>query len=147
MKVLYITILVLIISACSCGSAKGQQDNNLVPYDSLTQQSVYAFVEEMPHYIGGDIAFMTDFNKHFHYDYSLHSDENIQTKLHVRFVIDKKGILIGARIYDKNADELSEFEKAGLKALSSAQNWQAGMHSNKPVNVILTKVIHIDLAK
>jgi hypothetical protein len=130
---------------CSCSSARGQQENNIAQYDDLTRRHVYVFVEKMPYYKSGDMAFMTDFNKYFQYDFSQHSEENIQTKLQVQFVIDDKGNLIGARIYNKAMDELTDFEKAGLKALSSMQNWQAGFHKGKSVNVILTKIIHIDM--
>ena len=42
-------------------------------------------------------------------------------------------------------DELTTFEKSGLKALNLMQDWQAGMHNNKLVNVLITMTIHIDL--
>ncbi|WP_125235471.1 hypothetical protein [Prevotella sp. OH937_COT-195] len=63
----------------------------------------------------------------------------------IRLVIDVKGHLIGARIYNKTVDELTAFEKSGLKALNLMQDWQVGMHNNKLVNVLMTKIIHIDL--
>jgi len=125
----------------SCYSIKGQQEN--LQYDSLTQRNVYVFVEKMPYYNGGEVAFMTDFCEKFQYDFS--ESEDIHTKLRVQFVIDTAGLLIGARIYNKTADELTTFEKAGLKALNLMQNWQAGKHNNKLVNVLITKTIHIGL--
>ncbi len=132
----------------SCHSVKGQQKNDFVKYDSLTQQNVYVFVEKMPYYKGGEVAFISDFNGKFQYDFSKSEEELIQTKLQVQFIIDTRGHLIGARIYNKNAtDKLTSFEKAGLKALNSMQNWQKGFHKDKAVNVILTKTIHIDLNK
>ncbi len=105
---------------------------------------MYVFVEKMPCYKDGDMAFMTDFSKYFQYDFSLHSEDNTQTKLQIQFAIDDRGNLIGARIYNKATDKLTDFEKAGLKALNLMQNWQAGVHEGKVVNVILTKTIHID---
>ena len=137
-------LILMIFCLCSCHSVKGQQENNFVKYDSLTQQNVYFFVEKMPNYNGGNIAFLNDFGKYFHYDYSQHLEEDIQTKLRFQFVIDTKGRLIGARIYDKKADELTDFEKAGLKALNLMQNWQAGEHNGTLVNVLITKMIHMD---
>jgi len=134
----YNLLIFAIFCLYSCHSVKGQQ------YDSLTQQNVYTFVEKMPDYKGGDRTFMADFNKHFQYDFSTNDKEPIQTKLRVQFVVDTKGRLIGARIYDKKADELTDFEKAGLKALSLMQSWQAGEHNGKLVNVLITRVIHID---
>jgi hypothetical protein len=130
----------------SCYSVKGQKENNLVKYDSLTQQKVYTFVEKMPNYKGGDDAFMADFGKYFQYDFSKHNKEPVQTKLQVQFVIDTEGRLTGARIYNKTAiGELTAFENAGLKALNLMQNWQSGKHNGKSVNVLMTRIIHIDL--
>jgi hypothetical protein len=139
--------LLIIIMFClySCHSIKGQQENNSVKYDSLTQRNVYSFVEKMPIYKGGDMAFLNDFGKYFHYDYSLHLEGDIQTKLRFQFVIDTEGNLIGARIYNKTADKLTAFEKTGLKALNLMQDWQSGEHNGKSVNVLLTRMIHIDL--
>ncbi|WP_455536756.1 hypothetical protein [Prevotella koreensis] len=97
----------------------------------------------MPEYNGGEVAFMKDFSKNFQYTFS--ENEDIKTKLQFQFVIDDKGHLIGARIYNKTMDELTTFEKSGLKALNLMQDWQAGMHNNKLVNVLITMTIHIDL--
>jgi len=135
-------LIFIMFCLCSCYSVKGQQEN--AKYDTLTQQNVYAFVEKMPNYEGGDMAFIADFNKHFQYDFSINGKELIQTKLRVQFVVDTKGRLIGARIYYKSADKLTDFEKAGLKALNLMQSWQAGEHNGKLVNVLITKVINID---
>ena len=134
-------LILIIFCLCSCHLLKGQQENNFTKYDSLTQQNVYIFVEKMPVYKGGDLDFLIDFGKYFHYDYSQYLEENIQTRLQFQFVIDTKGRLLGARIYDKNMDELTEFEKAGLKALNLMQNWQAGEHDGKLVNVLVTRII------
>ncbi len=135
-------LIIIMLFVLSCSSVKSQQENNIVQYDSLTRKYVYAFVEEMPNYKDGDNAFMADFAKYFHYGFQ--TNEDIQTKLRVQFVIDQKGRLIGERIYNKKANELTGFEKAGLKALELMQYWEAGRHNNKNVNVILTKTIHID---
>lgn len=134
-------LIILMFCLHSCHSVKGQQES--LQYDSLTQRNVYIFAEKMPNYNGGEVAFMSDFSKNFQYNFS--ENEEIHTKLRVQFVIDTAGHLIGARIYNKTADELTTFEKAGLKALNLMQNWQAGKHNNKLVNVLITKTIHIGL--
>lgn len=134
--------LLFMIMFClySCHSVKGQQEN--LQYDSLTQKNVYIFVEKMPDYNGGEVAFLNDFIKKLQYTFS--EGQEIQTILQVQFVIDVKGHLIGARIYNKTVDELTTFEKVALKALNLMQDWQAGRHNNKLVNVLITKTIHID---
>ena len=136
-------LIFTIFCLSSCYSVKEQQEN--VKYDSLTQRNVYFFVEKMPKYNGGDAAFITDFHKNFQYDFFKNEGEAIQTTLRIQFVIDTEGHLIGARIFDKRVDELTAFEKAGLKALNLMQNWQSGEHNGKSVNVLMTRMIHINL--
>jgi len=138
-------LLLVIFSTYSCSFAKSFQENNLVIYDELTQKYAYIFVEEMPSYKNGDLAFITDFNKHFQYDFSRYSENNIQTTLQIQFIIDNKGNLIGARIYNKSAEELTDFEKAGLKAINLLGKWKPGIYKGEKVNVILTKTIQIDM--
>ena len=125
----------------SCYSTK-EQKNLLLQYDNYSEKYVYTFVEEMPSYIGGDNAFLSDFSKCFQYSFS--DSENMQTKFRFQFVINKKGHLVGARIYGKKAEELTNFDKKGLETLMSLQNWQAGKHNGKFVNVVLTKTIQVD---
>lgn len=99
----------------------------------------------MPVYKNGEKDFLDDFIKSFHYDF--HPNEDIQTMLRLQFVIDVKGNLIGARIYGKKDESLTNFEKEGLKALILLQDWYPGRHNNKNVNVMLTKIINVDYNK
>lgn len=108
----------------------------------MTNEYAYTTVEQMPSYKGSNSAFMNDFISLF--NYAPEQNENIQTTLRVQFVINTKGQLIGARIYNKGLNMLTNFEKAGLKALGQMQDWTPGIHNNKKVNVLLTIPIHID---
>lgn len=137
---LAVTVLFILYSSCSIKEGLQQKDN--LQYDVLTKKYVYNFVEQMPSYRGGDDNFMAEFFKKFHYDFQ--KNEVIQTILQVQFVINKKGRLTGARILNKKTEELTGFEKAGLEAIESLQDWEAGKHNNKSVNVMLTKTIQID---
>ncbi len=98
---------------CFCSFAKSLQESSLVTYNELTQKYVYIFVEEMSSYKDGDMAFISDFNKNFQYCSSQYPENNIQTMLQIQFIIDSRGNLIGARIYNKSAEELTNFEKQG----------------------------------
>ncbi len=137
----YILYCLIALFLFSC-SVKNQQENGYVQYDSLTRKYVYHQVEQMPKYKSGSIDFMRDFSKHFHY--SFQKDENIQTKLRFQFVIDTDGNLIGARIYDKKDENLTNFEKAGLEALQFLQKWEPGRNNNKKVNVMIVMPLNID---
>ena len=113
----------------------------MTQYDKITRKNVYIVVEEMPQYKGGEGVFLKELANNVQYVYS--ENDNLQTRVQVQFVIDKKGQLIGARIYGKESDALSELEKAVLKALCQTKDWQAGRQNGKPVNVLLTKAINI----
>ena len=134
--------IVIMVSIFSCTPLKNVQSSNLVQYDTLTNRNVYTFVENMPQYKGGTRAFMNEFGKRFHYEFKKHED--IQSKLRIQFVIDRKGALIGARIIDKKNAELSNLEKEGLKTIMAMQNWKPGKQHNENVDVILTMIIDVD---
>ena len=123
----------------SCKSLEDKQE--YTQYDKITRKNVYMVVEEMPQYKGGEGVFLKELANNVQYVYS--ENDNLQTRVQVQFVIDKKGQLIGARIYGKESDALSELEKAVLKALCQTKDWQAGRQNGKPVNVLLTKAINI----
>lgn len=136
-------LLLFLLSFTSC-IQKGIHNNKLIQYDHITKQNVYLFVEKMPVYKHSEVDFMRDFIKYFHFNELSHIAESIPTKLKVQFVINNKGKLIGARIYNKSENEYTNFEKIGLRALNSIQNWQPGINNGKNVNVLLTKLINID---
>ena len=132
-------LFVILTGLFSCKSLEHKQE--ITQYDIITRKNVYVVVEEMPKYKGGEGVFLKELVDHIQY---VASENNIpQTSVQVQFVIDKKGHLIGARIYSKESDALSDFEKAVLKALCSLNDWQAGRQNGKPVNVLLTKTINI----
>ena len=139
-KISMFCLLFAIISGVySCKSIEHKQD--YTQYDEITRKNVYIVVEEMPQYKGGEGMFLKELANNVQYVYS--ENDNLQTRVQVQFVIDKKGQLIGARIYGKESDAISDFEKAVLKALCQTKDWQAGRQNGKPVNVLLTKAINI----
>ena len=139
-KISMFCLLFAIISGVySCKSLEHKQE--YTQFDEITRKNVYIVVEEMPQYKGGEGVFRKELANNVQYVYS--ENDNLQTRVQVQFVIDKKGQLIGARIYGKESDAISDFEKAVLKALCQTNDWQAGRQNGKPVNVLLTKAINI----
>ncbi len=106
-------------------------------YDKITKRMVYKNIQNMPIYKNGN-NFHNDFAK------SIKVDENTPTKIILEFVIDKKGFLIGERIYKKSKKDWNEFEISCLKSLKLMQNWKPGNINNEPVNVIMKFPIHLD---
>lgn len=139
-KISMFCLLFAIISGVySCKSLEHKQE--YTQFDEITRKNVYIVVEEMPQYKGGEGVFIKELANNVQYVYS--ENDNLQTRVQVQFVIDKKGQLIGARIYGKESDAISDFEKAVLKALCQTNDWKAGRQNGKPVNVLLTKTIQL----
>ena len=136
---MFCLLFAIISGVSSCKSLEHKQE--YTQFDEITRKNVYIVVEEMPQYKGGEGVFLKELANNVQYVYS--ENDNLQTRVQVQFVIDKKGQLIGARIYGKESDALSDFEKAVLKALCQTNDWQAGRQNGKPVNVLLTKAINI----
>ena len=97
----------------------------------------------MPSYRGGNIAFLHDFSANFQFSSQIYN--NVQTYVVVQYVINKKGRLIGVRIFNKEDKNLNAFDKAVLDALEKVQNWIPGEYLHKKVNVIIKQTIQIDL--
>lgn len=133
-------LLVIIAGLFSCKSLEYKHEG--VQYDKISRKNVYIVVEDMPQYKGGETLFLEDFANNIQYDFS--GNGNLQTRVQVQFVIDKKGHLNGARILGEKSGELSDFEKSVVKALRLTNDWQPGRHNGKPVNVLLTMTINVD---
>lgn len=135
----------IIITCCliSCSSSQNAILQQYSTYDRLSNLYVLTYTDKMPSYSGGDASFLSEFNRNFHYDQRNNID--LQTKIKFQFVINKKGKLVGARVYNKEYKDLTNFERAGLEALTKIQNWYPGKFQNKKVNVLMTRVIHIDI--
>ena len=132
-------LLVIMAGMFSCKSLEHKQGKN--QNDKISRKNVYVVVEEMPKYKGGEVVFLKELANNIQYVYS--ENDNLQTRVKVQFVIDKRGHIIDPRIYGKESDALSDFEKAVLKALCLTNNWQIGRQNGKPVNVLLTMSINI----
>ena len=138
---LFIILSLIIFQSCGVGKS-------IPAYDRYTSLFVYKyqFLEEMPSYAGEKLwinGFMKEFNSLF--SYSFVENEQLQTKLDFVFVIDKEGNLVGARIRGKKVSELSSFEMKGLNTLRLCQKWSPGKKQSKPVNVIISCPIRIEL--
>ena len=133
----------LVFMLLSCNSSILLSSGPTVKYDKRTNLEVCSFTDKMPSYRGGYTAFLHDFSANFQYSNQI--DNNIQTNIVVQYVINKKGRLVGARIFNKEDKDLSCFDKAVLEALEKVQDWTPGEYHHKKVNVIIKQTIQIDM--
>lgn len=136
-----IVVLIVLFLASGCSLISVSSQNLRCTIDSLTGECVYLFVEEMPIYCNGNRNFGADVFSSMELD-SMDMKDMI-TKVHLQFVINKGGKLIGARIVGK--DVVHPLEMQVLKAVKGLDCiWSVGKLYGKEVSVLLTYTIHID---
>jgi len=126
-----------LLIACSASnklSSLGHEDC-AAQYDTLSNQKVYVYVDQMPEYPGGNQALMKYFLENFRYP----EQASFQATFLVEFVIDADGKLIAPRIKGKSELALTEVEKEVLKVMRSAPKWKSGACNGKhvPVKIFL----------
>lgn len=95
----------------------------------------------MPFYCHRNSSWSIDFlNKLF--ENGLNSDY-LPNRITVSFIVKDDGIIVGARLLTKESLSL-EYQHVIIDVLEHQNKWIPGRHNGVNVNVILTRVIHID---
>ncbi|MBN8678551.1 MAG: hypothetical protein J0M29_10020 [Chitinophagales bacterium] len=132
MKQILAISLLSLIHACASGSkSKSTHVDCFLEYDSLSNQSVYVYVDKMPEYEGGGMALLQFFIENFEYP----KQEQFQATFLIEFIVDKKGKVTAPRIKGKDMSMLSEAEKKILKVLEKTPKWNAGSCNGEKVPV------------
>lgn len=119
------------IVACSVSnqSSSPGHEKCATQFDTLSNQEVYVFVDEMPEYDGGNQALMKYFTENFSYL----GQGYFQASFTVEFVIDAKGNLIAPRISGKSNP--TDAEQAVLDVFRSTPKWKSGACHGRHVAV------------
>lgn len=130
----FIRISVLMLVLFSAGVACGVSGKDATKYPKLCGK-VYDYVDEWPTYNHETWSngLTREFNKKF--TYQVKEGEEIQTRIRVEMIVNKKGEL--ARIRVINQPE-SRFCQEVFSCLRTCNNWSPGRINGKPVN---TKII------
>ncbi len=133
-KLLFFIVVQFLFLACTLVKPTTKRNNNCrVQYDVITKKEVYSFVDEMPMYIGGNIAILKYFSENFRYP----EQDQFQTTFHLIFVIDVDGSIIGVRIKDKLQSELTKAENEAIRVLKSMPKWIPGKCEGRKVPVLM----------
>lgn len=100
-------------------------------YDTLTNQTVYTIVDEMPEYPGGTKEALNFFSDNFKYP----EQDIFQGSFQLEFIVDLQGNITGQRIRNKSASELTEADKEALRVLSIMPKWKPGTCKGETVPV------------
>lgn len=122
-----------VLSSTSCSSQIKEKD-------VITGLRVYTTWDESPKYKGVDLIHSREFDMDIFksLNHRLEENESVQGYVKVAFIITERGELIGARIPDKNKDELSSLDKAFLQALATTKDdWEPAKYKGRPVSIML----------
>ncbi len=132
-QILYFTLLLSLLF--SCGFTKKMitvsDDVCKSSYDTLTNQVVYTFVDEMPEYKGGTKDVLSFFTNNFKYP----EQGFFQGSIYLEFIIDVQGNVTGQKIRNKNAEEFTDVDKEALRVISLMPKWKPGKCQGKIVPV------------
>ena len=144
MKKITILMHCILIYSCNTINNKNTANNCDFYWDNRLKNKVFIKVDSSPYYKNGDpIEFLEDFTKEFRYP----TQNDIQTKIVMEFIIDKKGKLLFPCIYQKKVNEYTEVDKEGLRALSTMNIWVPGFCNGKKANTKLIRSIRLELRK
>ncbi|MDR1458952.1 MAG: hypothetical protein LBI60_01895 [Bacteroidales bacterium] len=135
-RVLFLSAIALIV--LSCGSRKNSCDYPYI-YDTITGRKTYTLVNDMPIFPNGELDFYNYLSENFDWE----SDVDTQQSFNLRFVIDKNGNLLGARIFGKQKDEYGENEKEIIETFKKSPKWIPGKCCGKKVDVFMKMKIYM----
>lgn len=101
------------------------------PEIEVEENKIFAIVEDMPIFPGGDKALFAYFGRNIKYP-KIAKENGIQGRVFIAFVINKKGEVVNVQIV-RGVDPSLDGE--ALRVVRSLPNWTPGKQLNKAVNV------------
>jgi hypothetical protein len=112
---------------------KRHNDCPLVYYEPL-RSKVFIFTEQMPIYVGGDLAFMEYIRNIFSYP----QQDTFQGFVNVEFVVAADDKIIGVRVKGKEITTYTPVELEIVKLLENTVGWKSGTCNGIKVPVLLS---------
>jgi periplasmic protein TonB len=117
--------------------------NKAITGTTEDKDSTYKFVDQMPEFPGGEKALLNWLNSHIRYPYSAIENE-IEGKVYVQFVVDKKGNVGNAFVYCSVEHSL---DQEALRVVNDLPRWNPGKQGGVPVKVSFIVPISFVLVK
>lgn len=111
------------------------------PQKLANGEEVFIMVEDMPEYLGGEAALRKYIQDNVEYP-TIASENGIQGKVYVTFVVNKEGQVCNAKIARKVDPSL---DQEALRVVNSMPLWKPGKHRGQAVNVSYTVPINFAL--
>jgi len=106
--------------------------------DSLTNRKFYLNAEQMPRFLDSSMTF----NKFFLDNFKCPPSECIQTRIVISYIVEETGEITNKRILNKlNCD----FSEEIMRVLDKLPKMKTGTINGKPVPVLVTYSLHIEV--
>jgi len=105
------------------------------------EETIFAVVEDMPKFPGGDIGLQRWIAKHVNYP-AVARENDIQGKVFLRFVVNSKGKVDKVQVI-RGVDPLLDAE--AIRVVKMLPRWKPGYQRNQPVSVWYTVPINFKL--
>ena len=102
--------------------------------ETVDDNKVFDFLEEMPEFPGGEAAMMKWLSTHINYP-PIAQENNIQGRVMVGFVVEKDGSVSDVKILRPVDPSL---DKEAARVVKSMPKWKPGMQTGKPVRCRFT---------
>lgn len=100
------------------------------------QEQTLMFVEEMPHFIGGEPAFQQFLSDSIRYPVTARESRK-QGTAYVKFVVEKDGAISEVRL-QKGIQGAPELDAEALRVMATMPNWSPGRMNGRAVKVTMT---------
>lgn len=134
--------LLTIVFCLICFVGLGQKDSLIIQSkDSLSGLVVYQIVQDMPEFDGGTQVLMQYLQEKLDFT-DIKLDSETPTTYYFAFIIDKNGNVVAPRCTNHPKHPIA---LRGVEIIANMPTWKAGKQKGKPVNVIFTLPLKIDL--
>lgn len=130
MRFVFISVAVLLLGL-------GAMAQETIPFEPDT--SVYAVVDEMPQFNGGDSTLVNYIKEFVHYPATITTPGVYEGKVFVNFIVEKDGTLSNIKVL-KGIGE--EFDAEAVRAVRDMPAWIPGKKDGEPVRVSFTLPIN-----
>lgn len=135
-KILYTAGLHIFCSVCFAQQANLDSIQNYEPiYGTLPADSVKYLIkkiDQLPEFPGGQEGMLRYLTANVHYS-SKARRKNIQGKVIITFVVDKKGSIVDPQVTRSVGREI---DKEAMRVIKDMPQWKPGLINGKPVKVL-----------
>ena len=139
MRILFITILCILLVGCANKSEQQAAGNAPIP----AKDSIYHLPDQYPEYPGGMKKLMEQIENSIQYPEGARK-KGVEGRVIVQFFVDEKGKVIEPQVLKSVEPSLN---KEALRIVSMLPTWKPGTWKGKPVKVKYTMQFFLNLKK